>query len=684
MSSLAAIFAPDTVPEPARPASATVPPALAAVPVLAEVRPAGPAGSLAEAVAAVARWGSCSADYDALSDADALACQRDIARLSETVGTRQVWVAKTIAHRSRPELGQSGLAQQQGYLNPDGLIQKLTGSTKADARRLVDVGRMLADNEAAAAQAAAAAEDEAARRLLDELDGAGGDPESTGLDGQNELDGLNGPEGLDGVGIPGIDPALLPWHHKISEAVTCGALSVAAAHAIRTGLGDIDTVVTGPVLATAVEELLRDARTLNVDQLLKRARRTRDSLDAAGIIVREQKAWDDRSLRVWTNPSGQVHLHGVFPPEQGAFVLSAYDSLTSPRRGGVRFVDPARAKWAQSVRDDPRSTEQIAADGFLALLKAGTEINPNRILGGRQPSIRIITHQATPGTAPTPTPTTPGTAPTPTPTTPCTRTPATTENPTRTANPAATEHPGRTGTPSDTETTAPAGNSAFTGTDTPTGTSIPTWTFSTAASPTPAPHLNGPARPDPLIPPGPTSHVDGPARPDPVVPPGAGLLLLRDLDEILAPPPDLTAHGYLEGNPAPLSQPTLDRLTCDSGSLPITFSTDNQPLNLGRDERLFTPAQRIALAARDGGCRWGDCDKPPAFTETHHIDHWLRDHGTTDIRHGILLCNPHHRLLHNQGWQIFENQGHYWLRPPATIDPGQTLIEMPSKTPHQH
>jgi len=72
------------------------------------------------------------------------------------------------------------------------LIQKLTGSTKAEARRLVDVGRMLADNEAAAAQAAAAAEDEAARRLLDGLDGAdgtgradgsGGDPELTGLDG---------------------------------------------------------------------------------------------------------------------------------------------------------------------------------------------------------------------------------------------------------------------------------------------------------------------------------------------------------------------------------------------------------------------------------------------------------------------------------------------------------------------
>ncbi|MET0956357.1 MAG: HNH endonuclease signature motif containing protein, partial [Cryobacterium sp.] len=109
----------------------------------------------------------------------------------------------------------------------------------------------------------------------------------------------------------------------------------------------------------------------------------------------------------------------------------------------------------------------------------------------------------------------------------------------------------------------------------------------------------------------------------------------------------------------------------------------------GRDERLFTPAQRIALAARDGGCMWGDCTKPPSQTEAHHIDHWKRDDGRTDIRLGILLCNPHHRLLHNQGWQILEHHGRYWLRPPLSVDPGQTLIELHSKSPaaleqHEH
>jgi hypothetical protein len=113
----------------------------------------------------------------------------------------------------------------------------------------------------------------------------------------------------------------------------------------------------------------------------------------------------------------------------------------------------------------------------------------------------------------------------------------------------------------------------------------------------------------------------------------------------------------------------------------VTFDRDGQPLNLGREERLFSPSQRAALAARDGGCRWGDCDRPPSATEAHHLEEWVRDRGATDIRLGILLCNPHHRMLHNQGWQIFENQGRYWLRPPAAVDPGQSLIELRSKNP---
>jgi hypothetical protein len=485
------------------------------------------ADSLVAAVEAVEHLGSCSTDYDTLSDGELLAGQRELVRLAKLVETRQAWMAKALAHRSRPELGPQGLAKQQGFLTPDDLIQNVTGLPRKDARKLVDVGRMLADTEAADARAAEAE----ARRLLDEPAPA--------------------------------EPSSVPWFTPISRGAATGVLSVAAAHAIRSGLGDIDTVVTADKLAGAVQTLLEDAQTMGVDELLKRARRMRDSLDEAGIAMREKKAWDDRYLRMWRIDTGQVHVHGLFPPEQGEYLMALHDSLTGPRRGGVRFVDPDRAAWAKAVQDDPRSTDQITADAFLELLKAGTTVNPNRMLGGRTPAVRILT-------------------------------------------------------------------------------------TTTAKAPTEERAAADATEPDPT--------------------------------DVLVRIPDGTGHGFLEGNPAPISQETLDRLICTSGTVELSFDPDGQPLNLGREERTFSPAQRLALAARDGGCIWGDCDKPPSRTEAHHLEQWARDHGSTDIRLGVLLCPPHHLLLHNQGWQILEHQGSYWLRPPATVDPGQHLIRLRSKS----
>ncbi|WP_166785234.1 hypothetical protein, partial [Cryobacterium sp. TMT2-18-3] len=46
---------------------------------------------------------------------------------------------------------------------------------------------------------------------------------------------------------------------------------------------------------------------------------------------------------------------------------------------------------------------------------------------------------------------------------------------------------------------------------------------------------------------------------------------------------------------------------------------------------------------------------------------------------GVLLCHPHHLLLHNQHWKITRTGNQYWLRPPVEVDPEQTLIALPSK-----
>ncbi|PRB02922.1 HNH endonuclease signature motif containing protein [Microbacterium sp. MYb64] len=95
-----------------------------------------------------------------------------------------------------------------------------------------------------------------------------------------------------------------------------------------------------------------------------------------------------------------------------------------------------------------------------------------------------------------------------------------------------------------------------------------------------------------------------------------------------------------------------ERRICDTGTIPVTVDACGNPLDVGRESRLFTPKQRIGLAVRDGGCRWNGCDRPASYCEAHHIDEWARDDGRTDIDRGTLLCRFHHMQLHHGRWQI--------------------------------
>jgi hypothetical protein len=146
----------------------------------------------------------------------------------------------------------------------------------------------------------------------------------------------------------------------------------------------------------------------------------------------------------------------------------------------------------------------------------------------------------------------------------------------------------------------------------------------------------------------------------------------RDLDR-------RAGSAHLEGQTASMSIATAERHLCATGFVPILFDKDgDQVMNVGRDERLFTHRQRIGLAARDGGCRFPGCDRPPSWTEAHHIDPWHEKHGRTDIADGILLCRHHHMLVHNNGWQITRTAADYFVVPPRSQDPDQHPIPAPA------
>jgi len=146
---------------------------------------------------------------------------------------------------------------------------------------------------------------------------------------------------------------------------------------------------------------------------------------------------------------------------------------------------------------------------------------------------------------------------------------------------------------------------------------------------------------------------------------------------------DGSGIGRIEGLTIPVSVATVQRLSCDGTTTEITLDSFGRPLDVGREQRTFTPKQRVALAVRDGACMFGDCDKEPAMTEAHHIIPWA-DGGRTDLANGILLCRFHHLLIHNNGWEIYLVGTDYYLLPPPDIDPARTPRLMPSKSAAMH
>lgn len=108
--------------------------------------------------------------------------------------------------------------------------------------------------------------------------------------------------------------------------------------------------------------------------------------------------------------------------------------------------------------------------------------------------------------------------------------------------------------------------------------------------------------------------------------------------------------GTVLGQPDPvvLDPTTVRKIACDAQILPVVLGTDAQPLDLGRAKRLATPGQVKALWLRDRGCTWPGCHAPPAWTEAHHLVHWV-DGGPTDLTNLTLLCGHHHTRAHQLG-----------------------------------
>ncbi|WP_460798170.1 DUF222 domain-containing protein [Microbacterium sp. GXF0217] len=129
----------------------------------------------------------------------------------------------------------------------------------------------------------------------------------------------------------------------------------------------------------------------------------------------------------------------------------------------------------------------------------------------------------------------------------------------------------------------------------------------------------------------------------------------------------------IDGLDQPISVAAARRMAAGGGVIACVLGGDGEILDWGREKRLFTRAQRLALVERDGGCAM--CALPPEMTKAHHIRWWRRDHGPTDIANGVLLCETCHHRIHDNGWEVrVDGTGrasNVWFIPPPYVDPGQ-------------
>ncbi|UXA20487.1 HNH endonuclease signature motif containing protein [Mycobacterium sp. SMC-4] len=111
-------------------------------------------------------------------------------------------------------------------------------------------------------------------------------------------------------------------------------------------------------------------------------------------------------------------------------------------------------------------------------------------------------------------------------------------------------------------------------------------------------------------------------------------------------------------------------------ALAVFDKATGSALELFRTKRIASPAQRIMLISRDGGCTKPGCTVGAYGSQVHHaVNDWM-DGGNTNVDEMCLACGPDNRSVDRAGgWVTRMNERHEveWIPPPG-LDTGQARI----------
>lgn len=124
--------------------------------------------------------------------------------------------------------------------------------------------------------------------------------------------------------------------------------------------------------------------------------------------------------------------------------------------------------------------------------------------------------------------------------------------------------------------------------------------------------------------------------------------------------------GFIDGMETPISIDAVEQLVDTAGAQKVALD-DGAVLALGSVQRCFTPLQRRAITARDGGCLIPGCPIPAGWCEVHHVvPH--RSGGATHVSNGVLLCWWHHHAIDSGPWRLQMLRGVPHVRGPGLSD----------------
>ena len=130
------------------------------------------------------------------------------------------------------------------------------------------------------------------------------------------------------------------------------------------------------------------------------------------------------------------------------------------------------------------------------------------------------------------------------------------------------------------------------------------------------------------------------------------------------------ARGVIVGVDSTISGEVVRQLCCDAELNRVVTRGRSAILDYGTTTRFASDSQYYAMVARDGGCRWPGCDRPPGWTQAHHFKEVVRDDGPTDLNEMGLFCGSHHVYLHLPDWHLIGDANDLSIqRPDGTLMP---------------